>query len=192
MRPAERSKAEAKRVLHSDTRPRPLVFGLGDGFGPLGRGSYLDRFYWALNLACHTLDTVILPDRVRLLFRCRMARTVDHLKHVHRTDAHTDLVGIAYVMINCNHCSVDSKLRRGAGLTPDLVIIVVTGWFQLRLKFRIYWHGLRSQFASSTTMNTRTFLHSDRELKKNGLGISLCLIGEQKMETRSLVLRVSS
>lgn len=41
-----------------------FISGSEAGFRRSGGESYLDRLYWALNLACHALDAVILPDRV--------------------------------------------------------------------------------------------------------------------------------
>jgi len=54
-----------------------------------------------------------------------MAGAIDHLKDIHRAHAHTYLIGIAYVIVDCNHCSMDSKLRRCTSLTPDTVTIVL-------------------------------------------------------------------
>jgi hypothetical protein len=77
-----------------------------------------------------------------------MTWTVDHLEYIHRTHAYADLVGIAYVMVDRNHCPVDSELGGRANFTPYHVTVVISGSFQFPLKFRIYGYSLQSQLLS--------------------------------------------
>jgi hypothetical protein len=134
-----------------------------------GRGSYLDRFYWALDLTCHTLDAVFFPNGIRLPFRRMMAWTVGHLEYIYRAHAYANFVVIAYVMVDCNHCSMNSELGGRADFAPHSVTVVVSGSFQFPLEFRIYWHSLRSSLFERSRIIELFRLGQGSEKDRQGL-----------------------
>src|SRR5438876_6424841 len=119
--------------------PRTLVkitFYLRTSRNNLGLGD-LDRLDRALDLACPTEDTVLLPSRISLPVRQRrlpavISNALVHLllftgkfkpvKHVYRADGYADTIGDANVKVHSDIGPVNPVLLTYSVLVEDLVL----------------------------------------------------------------------